>query len=228
MFKKILSRLTKTVPEGHKFFSGIYHEGDAEYYYIPSDGGHIFDGEFNFRMKLGGGMYREAKGVFKNNQKDGLWQFVRKGRESFKNLKVNFNNGQIEGQLHYTCEEETIGGVIMKGIDLMVADGKIKGEILGVSAGAEFKGFCDEDGYPDGTWTMTYKEDGELKNVETEVWDHGTLVSSYEESHEWRNKLDKNNRFRERINYLLEEDVQHLLKIVGRGTQNTFLHIYKK
>ena len=228
MFKKLLLRLTKSVPEGHKYYSGIYHGGDAEYFYIPSVGNHIFDGEFSFRMKLGGGMYREAKGSFVNNRKEGPWQFTKKGRDSFRDLKVNFRNGEIEGNLHYTCEEETIGGIVMQGIDLTVDDGKIKGELLGVYAGAEFKGFCDEDGYPDGTWTMTSKNDGGSTSVEKEVWDHGTLMSSYEESNEWRNKLEVNNRFRERINYLLEEDVQHLLKIVGRGTQNTFLHIYKK
>ena len=68
MFKKLLFRLTKSVPEGHKYYSGIYHDGDAEYFYIPSEGGHIFDGDFHFRMKLGGGMFREAKGSFVNNQ----------------------------------------------------------------------------------------------------------------------------------------------------------------
>jgi len=226
---RLLKRFIKQIPDGHEFFSGIYHGGDAEYVYIPSDDGHVFDGEFSFYLNLGGGRYRKAQGNFAMNKKVGDWTFVSRGSDTQKQIFAQFNDGYIEGNLRFRGEELAIGGSILKEFSLNVKDGMVVGEITGIFDGGEFIGFCDNQGYADGQWTLTtIEEEAESEYVKVEVWNHGLLEESYEKNKRREKKRECTPHFREKINYLLEEECKKLMGIVGRGTANPLIHINRK
>lgn len=84
----------------------------------------------------------------------------------------------IEGILRYLCEEYTIGGVRRTELSLTISEGIIKGEIHGSLEGEEFCGYCDEDGLPDGEWSLTFKERNAVSDIEKEIWNHGKLVKA--------------------------------------------------
>ena len=124
----------KRAPEGHKIFRGTYHDGKAVYSYIPSeeDGRRIFDGDFKVRYHFGGGKYAEAKGSYKNNVKQGHWEFVRHGFTSSRSLSVDFVDGQIEGTLDCLYQKKCICWVDYSKIHLTVHRGKITGYVKGI------------------------------------------------------------------------------------------------
>lgn len=219
----LFAKSPKNLPEGHEIFSGVYHGGDAKYVFIPSEDGNIFDGEFSFYLKVARGEYRKADGFFVMNKKEGDWTFDVKTNASQMKLNTHFSNGYIDGHLEYSFEELTMNGVALTCFSTTIVDGMVKGEIVGAFDGGKFRGFCDEDGYPEGEWTHESKE-----YVKKEKWDHGTLLESYEINLEFKRKSPYKTRFRERINYILDADCQRLTTIVGRGTENKLIHIPHK
>lgn len=217
--------MTQKVPEGHQYFQGEYHEGDARYFYIPSGNEQIFDGEFDFNMSMGGGMYRKAHGHFANNKKTGEWEFARRGTDSLKKLSAKFNEGLVEGELEYTFEQKTIDDSVMNWLRVSAKAGKICGKIEGFLEGGEFLGQYDENGFADGIWTLTFKSHDSVTGIKKEVWEHGVLVSSIVEGRVWKTEKPMKHFFRKKLNNILNSDIQKLLLIVGRGTLNPPLHI---
>lgn len=142
--RKLIVKLTTHVPAGHELFSGRYLSGYADYVYIPSDGKKIMDGEFKFEQKLGYGMYRKAEGKYENDKKTGTWYFARRGSNTMIQLVVNFNQGKLEGELEYHCDEATIGTVVQSSLQLEIANGLIADNIIGSFGGTDFVGSKEE------------------------------------------------------------------------------------
>lgn len=141
----VLDRFKK-VPEGHKIFRGTYHEGKAVYSYIPSeDGCHIFDGDFKIRYQYGGGKYAEAKGSYKNNVKQGHWEFVRHGFTTSRSLSADFVDGQMEGTLDCMYIMKGISQDNYSKFQLTVHQGKIMGAVTGILDDEEIPADFRED-----------------------------------------------------------------------------------
>lgn len=215
---RFFSNLLAHVPEGHMYYCGSYHDGEARYTYLPSDKGHVFDGDFSFDQRLGRGAYRRAQGQFVENLKQGKWLFTRKGQTRSMKLEVDFVDGRLDGDLTYTCKTETVGGIVFTGLGLTLSDGKVKGEITGLINGGDFKGYCDDHGKADGTWTLITDTDDGSEIVRTEVWEHGVLIETYEEDRKGTVKTNTSSKALHHINFILEEDCNKLLSIVRRGT----------
>lgn len=124
----------KRAPEGHKIFRGTYHDGGAVYSYIPSeeDGRRIFDGDFKIRYQYGGGKYAEAKGSYKNNVKQGHWEFVRHGFTTSRSLSADFVDGQIEGTLDCMYKKNGLSWIDYSKFRLTIHQGKITGDVTGI------------------------------------------------------------------------------------------------
>ena len=86
--------------------------------------------------------------------------------------------------------------------------------------GCELKGYCDEQGFADGEWTLSVLEDNAVRYVNHELWSHGTLQSSYEEDLLRKKRLDKPVKVSSRFDLILDQDIPELLHIVTSGSEN--------
>ena len=129
----ILDRF-KTTSEGQMVFRGTYNEGKAVYSYIPSeeDGHHIFNGSFMIRYQYGRGKYAKAKGSYKNDVKQGHWEFIRHGFTTSRSLSAGFVDGQIEGTLECMYKKEGVSWIDNSKFQLTVHQGKITGDVKGI------------------------------------------------------------------------------------------------
>jgi len=226
----LLQKLTIKVPEGHKLFQGEYHDGDATYVYIPDGKKHIFDGSFELVYDLGGGCYKKAKGNYRDNVKEDYWHYERQGRSSVKTVDADFRTGFVQGSLECYSSERGVGeSVINNELKMLVFENTIKGKILGFIDGWEVYGFCDDEGYADGKWTMT-QEDKEDREVTTRVeeWEHGRLIKSYEERRRKKLTIEKATDIRKRVNTFLESTVGQFLAFVPRGNRATQVFVMRK
>lgn len=220
----LMIRLTGGLPEGHRFFSGRYHHGRAKFVYIPTHGRHVLDGKFCYKRKLEDGMYRKAEGQYERNRKTGKWSFVRSGHHSTIRVEANFKDGALDGDLHYTCDENTIAGPMRTNLKMTIANGKVKGAIEGKIGKGSFSGSCDDKGQPHGTWSIVVKKLLHTEDEVREVWRHGNLVYT-DLQEEKRHPNPEASFFRTRFNYILSEDVNRLLNIAPHGSHDISLAI---
>ncbi len=142
----ILDRF-KTAQEGHEIFRGTYHEGKAVYSYIPSEEEerHIFDGDFKIRYQYGGEKYAEAKGSYKNDVKQGHWEFVRHGFTTSRSLSADFVDGQLDGTLECMYLKKGISQKEYSKFQVTVHQGKIAGDVTGILNDEEIPADFRED-----------------------------------------------------------------------------------
>ena len=226
--KRLWNKWTHDVPEGHEYFSGNYHGGDASYTYVEQDGERLFDGPFKFYRQLDQDMYDKASGHFTMNRKTGDWQFAHRGFRHDLRLDVQFSNGHIDGELSLVDVEDKVSFSLVNAIEMTVNEDKVKGELSGLINEGDFFGFCDENGFADGQWTLTFKKGKKTTTMATELWEHGVCVKAYEEDYHLHKKNDIAPFMRERLNMILSEDLPKLLKIVKRGTSWAPVHIKRK
>jgi len=225
---RFLFKLRNNIPDDHKIFEGRYHEGKAIYAYIPSERDEILDGKFKYLHLLGKRkMYRKASGRFARDKKDGSWYFARRGYDSIKKLYAEYQDGELTGSMEYFAEERDAYYVKVTHLYMNVSRGTVQGKFIGRFDNGEFEGYCDEKGLADGVWRLTYNENGKTLFTKKEVWDHGELTDSYEESAS-KHRTQMQFKLREHINYILQHDVQHLVHIISRGSNNSLVHIYRK
>jgi len=228
ILSRLLGRFCAFLPDGHEYFEGAYHEGKAKYYYVKTDAGVMYDGEFRFVHKLGGGMYRKAKGEFDMDKKTGCWEFIRRGSDSLRQVYAMYDEGYLIGELDYRCEEVTKGGIVESGLFLNMSKGMVCGDISGYFDDGDFSGSCDEDGFPDGVWTLTTKEKNVVTEIRNEVWQHGRLLEATHEDTLWKKRESASPMLREKVNYMLDNGCRRVLEIIERGSMKPSLHIPRK
>ena len=217
--RKVLARLMGHIPVGHDFYSGEYYGGKADFVYIPAGKTRIMDGKFSFHLKMGGGMYRKAKGEFENDKKTGVWFFIRSGSNSLTQVEATFKEGELCGPLIFVRKEEIIGGTLCHSLELNIIDGKIVGCIHGHYGINSIEGYCDENGCANEQWSMIAKENDEVITTKKEVYDHGKFISAYEQE-SGRSSKPANPTILRKINYYLSDDVQHILRTIPYGSLN--------
>lgn len=212
------------IPAGHEFYSGAFADGEAEYVFIPSADGNVIDGDFKYQRQAAGALF-QAEGAFDNNLKLGLWSFSIKNQESNRKLNTTFVNGFIYGELDLTIDHKTDG--YTEDLSMTVINGEINGRFTGHFDKGYFTGVCDDNGYPDGTWTLAIKDGRKTTLAKKEIWVHGVLKEAYEEGAD-KKRSPMEPCLRDRINLILMNDVSQLLNIIPQGTQDDVLHVHRK
>lgn len=223
---RLISKIVKRIPSGHRLYSGHYHSGEADIVYIPDGDRKIFDGDFDFINDMGSGRYVKAWGMFVDDLKNDDWAFESRGRSSLVKLNMQFYRGHITGYVEFCREEAGIENVRQTVLMMQASNNVVTGNLSGRINDGEFKGFCDEQGYPHGEWTLTFSEDGDVRSVKKEVWDHGTMVDAYEErvSHK-SSKVKMDVGLRQMVNYLLDNDAARLFSVIRHGSLGPMVHI---
>lgn len=213
------------IPAGHEFYSGAFADGEATYVYIPNGvGGVIFDGSFQYLRRHTDSVYG-AEGAFDKNQKLGDWTFYSKTPQASCKLNTYFLNGVIYGDLYLAIEHKTDG--YTEDLSMTVINGEINGRFTGHFDKGYFTGICDDNGYPDGTWTLAIKDGRKTTLTKKEIWVHGVLKEAYEEGAD-KKRSPMEPCLRDRINLILMNDVSQLLNIIPQGTQDDVLHVHRK
>ena len=222
----LFRRLTTKVPAGHEFYSGDYHSGHMNCVYIPDGENKVFDGPFEYEHLFDGGGYEKAKGQYDHNRKDGDWVFELQGHSKTRRLYAQFDQGIVHGELEFECKEGGFLKSVTTSLGMSVEDSVIKGKFVGTMNGGEIVGYCDEQGRPEGKWKLTYAEEDGTAKALVEVWDHGVMTDSYEETlGKYGKKSKKPVGLLNRLNYILDEDCLPLLFMVQRGTKTNHLQI---
>lgn len=165
-------------------YMGRYLNGYASYEFInAADGKRIYNGYFKCRYHVenyeDGATIDKAEGNYYHDRKTGQWIFRRREHGRIKKLKIDYVDGKQHGV--YECRGKGVAfnkkrpGYLYVEMQNGHPSGKIKGHFGGVA----FNAMCDIDGYPDGKWTVDYKDEEDKKLNYYELWDHGTLKEAY-------------------------------------------------
>ena len=169
------TRLTKKVPEGHGWETAEYHSGMASYCYIMLGDTKIFDGEFKFKRPFATG-FDKAEGTFERDKKEGEWYFERKSSRNNKKMYAKFERGHVR-ELELVNDDYSINFLARTTLTLTIDENDhVVGDIQGVIEGGNFIGHCDEDGFPDGLWSLRTQDENGHDTEERETWKHGRQV----------------------------------------------------
>lgn len=216
-------RLTTSVPAGHDYFSGDYHHGHARYVYLPGENGAVFDGSFSYVCRLGDDGYDRAEGTFSHNRKHGDWQFNHRGYHGKKTLSVHYVDGELHGSLEFRFARDGVSAQNASVVTLQISHGTVNGMITGFLKGGELRAYCDDNGYADGMWKLIFK-----RTVLVEVWNHGVLTDSYEETvGDDAKKTPAQPGLLQALNYVLSEECSPLLTMIPRGSHASSLTVAK-
>lgn len=226
LITKFLNRLTVSVPAGHKLYRGAFEHGEAEYVYVPNTDGHILDGMFRYRHEHSDGSYERAEGEYEQDYKSGYWSIFCKFPDGRKELRTHFMCGVLSGDLIYASLNNTDKSA--EDLALTIFDGEVSGHITGrFKGGYSFHGLCDDNGYPDGPWTLIKYDRRKIVSTVTENWKHGVFCDAYIEDAE-AHRTPTEISLRELINVKLMNEVSWMLGFVSRGTKDDILHIRRR
>lgn len=223
---RFFTRLMTNVPAGHKFYRGKFERDAAEYVYIPTAQGHVLDGKFRYECNHKDGNYEHAEGEYEHDFKSGYWSMFCKHSDGRKELRTHFMCGVLSGDMIYASLNNTDDTA--EDLALTVFDGEVSGHITGrFKDGHSFHGLCDDNGYPDGPWTLIKYDRRKIVSTITENWSHGIFQNAYHEDAEGH-RTPTEVSLRELINAKLMNEVSQLLGYVSRGTKDDILHIRRR
>ena len=178
----LFSNLTIFSQEIKKFVGKYSDEsisGDATYEYFENENfERIYHGSFMFtkgdpNAKLSSQIYREIKGKFNNNLKDGLWVYKTKKEEININFLMGIPNGVL---LHKEFDLNTGKTIVLEKVNYkngkMFGDFYYNGELdneSGIIRNVEISGKIDDNGYMDGNWSLKWKDIEDLRKYKEGV-----------------------------------------------------------
>lgn len=173
------------VRKGKNVYSGRYLNGEAVYWYDESAEGRIYNGSFKFTQSYydfpNDKIKMSIRGLYRENNKTGVWNFTNRRNGESCELKVEYSNGQHNGIYQYKSVGKSNSINFKSGVSFLhitMHNGHPIGEIKGSFGNGHFKGFCDDMGVPDGTWSMDLSATP-LCRMDYEVWENGTIKDSY-------------------------------------------------
>jgi sulfatase modifying factor 1 len=171
-------------------FSGAYENGTATYqYFETSNYERIFHGSFKYKGNvidgLKGKLTFTAVGQYNQNKKDGFWTYTLKDPNVKGVTEVvsgNYANGQMEGGWNSVTTVNNTKKTIKKS-SAIFKNNKPFGEITYSYTGYTFKeysaitlkGYFNESGFFDGTWTTDYTQ-AKIQYQEMRKYRDGVLV----------------------------------------------------
>jgi hypothetical protein len=225
---KFITKLLTNIPEGHKFYSGEFGRGEADYVYIQKSESeeHELDGSFQYECYIDDDSYERAEGEFDHDIKSGHWSMYYKTIDGHSNMRAYFVDGVLHGDVLFSMLDTTHD--VNADLSFSVFDCEIGGRISGhLPEGGIFTALCDDNGYPDGVWKVEMKAGRKTVLTKQEVWNHGHLVEAYEEDSDG-NRKPIEPYMRDSINSLLMNDVTRLLHIITRGIKDDTLLVRTK
>ena len=176
---------SKRCPNGKRCYSGFYNNGHAVYFYDLCSGNRIYNGKFWYKRKSynnpSGRLLETAIGYFKNNKKNGKWEFTQKSKGLNKKLIASFTDGKHEGIYNYkaVCHSRTFNFKTGKTtLKLRMSAELPVGEVKGYFYGEKLTGHYDNAGRPDGLWQMDRTKTA-CCIKDFEIWEHGICKESY-------------------------------------------------
>ncbi len=215
----------KPTLEGHELFKGKYHDGNVHCECIMQNGERVFDGPFFYEYKqknlLSDTLIDRAEGTFSMNRKDGFWKIEHHSEHRDRELTAEFKQGRLEGKVDYkSVETDYMSRTSSSFLSFSVHEGHVIGDIHGSFGGKKFSGFCDDNGCPDGPWTIEIvSSDDTLSHVDCEMWSHGTLMSSYSKMTKTKKQNELHPYIRKTFSEMVNGELIEMLFIVRRGTQ---------
>jgi hypothetical protein len=213
-FKDYYFKMSCKVPDGHKCYAGYYHRGHVRCVLIPDGENEIFDGPFDYQ-----GDRKYATGNYYRDMKHGKWSFEYLGHSCTKWLSVCFNKGRVDGPLKFEVENQGMTTNTMSGMLVNIADGKVKGPVVGLLNDCFLQADFDADGQPDGHWILHMEtDDMGCHHFHHELYRHGKLLESYETRSDYKSKRPVQANLYKRLAYLLTAECSPLLTLIARGT----------
>ena len=147
-------------------FSDAQYTGNAEYQYYENENyERIYHGAFIFtrgepNSTLSSGIYREIRGNYNENWKDGIWIYKSKYEILTGNFKMGLPNGEwTHKELDRKSNEMILVEKANYNNGKLTGDYYYKGEV-GCSSGymthAEIEGNINDNGYLDGEWIIKW------------------------------------------------------------------------
>lgn len=170
---------------GRWIYSGRFFGGKATYEYVERDGMRVYDGRFRYAKRYV--EHPESRGVvriagrYAMGKKDGRWRFERNDKGCRRRLEADYAGGVPHGYVRYSRKGNSYGihsVVSYCSLELRMVNGHPSGEMCATIGGCRFSARCDEDGWPDGLWTLDGTSVGNME-VDHERWSGGELVESY-------------------------------------------------
>jgi len=164
----------------------------------------IYDGDYFFKSTTENGRddYRflmlNYNGVFKDDQKDGEWVFVRKKMNTSNDFFVenytvnyftegvedqitaNFTKGLADGKWIYIKQnfEKSIPTDTLFKSEITLSEAKMMGEVTADSEQISLKGNFNQDGHLDGNWEITHRFD-DVELLEIKEFKNGVFKRNY-------------------------------------------------
>lgn len=212
-------------PNGRRFYSGVYHDGRAVYFYDDSGNGRIYGGKFWFSrmtyVQPKGRIKETAYGLFGNGRKQGRWLFTYRTFGLRRSLYVDYADGRRAGCYVYRsrCSSRLLG--FKKGTTLLtvgVSGHDLTGQVYYSFGGESLTGRSDSAGRPDGRWTMNAVKTRSHK-IFHETWEHGVCVSSDIFDVTTGDKTTGKGRFPDVILSVVYSECKPLEHILRKGTK---------
>lgn len=224
LFKKILS-FVNSKNNGSNVYSGRYLDGKAIYFYDESANGRIYNGDFEY-VKVyndfpNGKVKTLVKGKFLNNKKNGTWTFKCKRKGENAILKIDYADGIHEGTYSYTTFGKRDSLSFKSGtssLKLEMVDNHPVGEISGQFGKVTFKGYCDENGLPDGKWFMDMSTTSSCK-VQYEIWHNGVIIDSYTLDTSTGNKSSNSHELVDFLSSFIYRECYKIEKAIEKGSK---------
>lgn len=198
-----LQSVAQSLTESHRYSGNFRLsdsiQGTAVFNYYLSEGDTIRHGDFRFQQFIEHYLDSDTihgfvlNGTFDNNIKNGPWRYVS------RDFTISGNPQALDARVVYdvTGKEFLINTSFSKGLahgDYEILDrnihesqpsdtsfyvrfgyenGEVRGSLQGFSNHLEVQGYFDEEGFPDGDWTITHLIDSVPPITEIRRYDHG-------------------------------------------------------
>lgn len=209
-------------PNGKSSYAGRYHDGRAIYFYDISNNNRIYNGRFwikreSYSSPLGNS-HETASGCFHNDMKNGKWKFSNRTRGLYKLLIAEFSDDRYEGMYYYksVCSSRVFN--FMTGtttLRLKMLNGKPTGDVKGYFCGEILSSHYDNNGYPDGLWSMDRTKTG-LCRKDYEIWEHGECKESYSIDESTGEKTRNRNQLTNLVMNIIYKEGSHLEHLTNK------------
>jgi hypothetical protein len=193
-------------------FTSDKYKGKASYHYVLNNQqDEIFMGSFQFKGNNGSGGGLNMSGQFVNDQKNGLWTYLRKINNLGLNiynerLTMNYDNGIINGTLNLssntTIKYKQKNYILNVSASVEVENNNFIGKVTYISkilgggnkiSPVNLTGQFNNSGYCDGTWYLAYAGNDDQVYDATFEFINGILITYKSVDHRTGEVIADNN-----------------------------------
>lgn len=204
-------------------YNGPYAGGKARYHYYEDGGKRIYHGRMSFSLvypdyPYGKGL-KMAEGAFADGRKQGRWKFVSRKHDEASELSINYADGLADGKCVFKAEKrDPLDPLRGKStLKMSLCNGKPIGAFKGQLSNCRMAGCCDDEGRPDGLWTLDFTAKGSC-TVNYERWNHGVCVEAYELDNSTGKRSKPKTKIMEFLSNFIRQNCSPLTSIMPKGS----------